>query len=328
MGTNRDRKRVVGFVDHALTLEPHLFFTLGSMLQQHGLHLVHVDSQTRGTEGAVEECAAQDFSAAIVWSKTNNPDRDRMRGAQQVMPIIAVDHALRNVETDVVGCDTFEAARTAVRHLAACGRKRIGLTGMIDHLDTTQDRIGGYLDGMFSCGLQPDVRDMIFCNTSGMPEADTSILERRLMDDDRPDALFVMQDSALPNVAKAIKRCALKVPADIAFVSLGTDEQFDVDSVQATTMAMDWMVIARGLAERTLHRIAHPYGEAEQISYSTDLVIRGSCGAPEALWSRKPCLPLASLLRQPPENIATAPLVPRQSSTGLNRDLAIITTQR
>lgn len=306
-GPNRNRKQVVGFIDHAHCLEPHLFFTLSSMFQQHGLHLVHVDSQFVGTEKAVEQCADQDFSAAIVWSKTHNPDHVSLRRSQQVLPIIAVDHAMRNLESDVVGCDTFEAAKTAVAHLIACGRKRIGLTGMIDHLDTTQDRIGGYIDGVIASGHQPDVRDMLFCTTSGMNATDTTMLERRLTDPDRPDAIFVMQDSCVEAVAKALERVQLRVPHDIAIVSLGTDEPFDLHGVGITTMAMDWAQIARALAEQTIRRMETPDRPLDRLTLKTELIIRGSCGAPEALWSRKPCLPLSSLLRRMPELNATTP---------------------
>lgn len=307
-GVNRDRKQVIGFIDHTASLEPHLFFTLSSLLQRQGLHMVHVDSQNGGTESAVEQCAEQDFAAAIVWSKTNNPDYPRMRRAQQIMPIIAVDHALRNLETDVVGCDAFEAAKSAVCHLVACGRKRVALTGMIDHLDTTQDRIGGYMDGMFATGYHPDVRDMLFCMTSGMEDVDVSAIERRLMEPDRPDAFFIMQDSYIPAVAKAIKRVGLRVPQDVAFVSLGTDEPFEIDGVMVTTMSMDWVQIARSLADQVVVRLSNPDRPIDRVSLRTDLIIRGSCGAPQAFWSKRPCLPLASMLRQMPEITAATPL--------------------
>lgn len=285
-GLNKNRKDVVGFVDHGDTLEPGLFFTLGTMLQKHGLHLVHVDSRRGGTESAVEECASQEFSAVVVWSKTNNPSHSRMIRCQQMLPILAVDHGLRGLDTDLITFDAYDAARTAVGHLAACGRRRIAISGMIDHLDTTQDRIGGYMEGLFEAGMQPIVTDMLFCNTSGMDQPDTRMLELRLGDKDRPDGVFIMQDSSVAAVEEAILRVGLRVPEDVAIISIGDCVPLRDTSIHLTTMAIDWDRVAFELTQHIVSRISRPELPTRRFALRTELVIRGSCGAPPALWSR------------------------------------------
>jgi len=275
LGPNDPKQRVVGFVDYA-SFEPHLFFFLSSLLQASGLVLTHVDSEALGTEGALEYCAEQGFAGAFVWSKTVNPDRARIERVLQTMPVIAVDHALRGIQSDVVVCDTYEGAIKAVRHLASLGWDRIGITGMLDSLDTTQERFGGYLEGMFTSGLSPRVEDFHFIRTSGSTCANTRGLVRRLSEPDRPNALLVMQDHTLEEVLSAVEEAGLSIPHDIAIVMIGTPGYAGFDT---TTVAFDWKQIAGALMDRLHHRLAEPGSPATRVVIPSEFIVRGSCGA-------------------------------------------------
>ena len=288
IGPNSNRKNVIAFVDHVGSVHQYLFFRLSGLLSEHGLHLVHVDSLSEGTEGALEYSASQHFAAAVVWSKTNTPDCSRIHRVQQVLPVIAVDHALRTVETDVVAGETYSGAQQAVSHLASLGYRHIAITGMLDTLDTTQDRLGGYMQGLFDSGLQPEIRNFLFCHTSGPSPIDTNLLEYRLKSDDRPDAIFLMQDSLVHSVVDAIDRCGLNIPDDIALVGFGNDEPVTIGSVGLTTLAFDWDSIASSITERILIRLGNPSAPTTRVTVSAQLVVRGSCGASKEAWSSIP----------------------------------------
>src|SRR5476649_1601454 len=161
------------------------------------------------------------------------------------MSVIAVDHALRGTETDVVACDVFEGAKAAVRHLASLGYKRIAIAGMLDSLDTTQERFGGYLEGMFEVGLQPQPRDFLFTRTSGIGIGDTEALERRLSEPDAPDAIFVMQDHVMEDMISAASNVGVSIPESLAVVTMGSDDPFvALSQTGVTTVAFDWVHMA------------------------------------------------------------------------------------
>ena len=288
IGPNTNRKNVVAFVDHVGVVHQYLFFRLSGLLAEYGLHLVHVDSLIEGTEGALEYCADQHFAAAVVWSKTNNPICSRIHRVQQVLPVIAVDHGMRNVETDVVAGETFSGAQKAVEHLVRNGRRHIAITGMLDTLDTTQDRLAGYMQGLFDAGLYPEIRNYLFCHTSGPNPIDTELLEYRLRSDDRPDAIFLIQDSLVHSVVDAVSRCGLSIPEDIAIVGFGNDEPITIGSVGLTTLAFDWDSIANAITQRILIRMDNPSAPTTRVNVGAELVIRGSCGAPREFWSTIP----------------------------------------
>ena len=286
MGQPAARRHVIGYIDDAGAVVPDLFFALNARLQSQGLILTHVDSSTLGTEGALEYCVEHHLAGAVVWSKTINPDRDRLANVLQSLPVVAVDHMLRGTETDVVACDVFEGAKAAVRHLASLGRKRIAIVGMLDSLDSTQERFGGYLEGMFEVGLQPQPRDFLFTRTSGIGIGDTAALEKRLCDPDAPDAIFVMQDHVMDDMIKAANNAGVSIPESVAIVTMGSDDpSVALSQTGVTTVAFNWAHMADVLYSRVTCRLADPTARSVRVVVPAELVIRGSCGAPRDQWS-------------------------------------------
>lgn len=283
------RTRNVAFIDHGDGMQRDLFFAVGLRLQVRGYHLVHVDSRIHGVEGGIEYAAEHGFAGALVWSKVGYPDASRIQPLMADMPIVALDHSLQTVATDLVTVDNFGGAREAVRHLARLGRKRIAITGMMDMLEVNHQRFSGWLIGLFDAGLEPRARDICFCLTSGLPlRPDTLALERRLADPDRPDALFLINDFLLPDVLEAVRRAGLRMPDDLALVAFGRTWP-SVRSVEAgvTMVDIDWEEMAQAVVDRLLLRIARPLLSPETIRLPVRLTVRGSCGAPPSEWSEE-----------------------------------------
>jgi DNA-binding LacI/PurR family transcriptional regulator len=285
LGPTPGRSTNVAYVDHGTSIHRHLFFLVGQLLQRQGYHLVHVDSEILGVEGALEYAAEHNFCAAFVWSKKGYPDADRLRRIQSVIPIIAINHDLPTFPTDVVTEDNFGGARLAACHLATFGRKRIAISGMMDMLDINHQRFSGYLMGLFESGLAPAPRDFLFCFTSGMEEPDLQPLIRRLQDPDRPDALFLLQDMFSAEIAEAIAGAGLRIPEDIAVVAFGTDMPLRIGNVGLSVVAIDLEAIAEALVDRFTLRLENPMQPPVALSLPVKLVVRGSCGAPKELWN-------------------------------------------
>jgi LacI family transcriptional regulator len=288
MGPVAIKNAIVAYVDHLGSVRKSLFFALGRLLQENGFHLVHVDSATRGTEGALEYAAEEGFAAAVVWSKTGFPEAERVKTVQRKMPVIAVDHGLRNVPTDLVVCDNHEGARMAVSHLAKQGRKRIAISGMFDNLDVNHERFSGYIQALFDHGLEPNTEDFLFTMTSGMPQHSTRLLELRLKDHDRPDAIFVLQDMSVPTVMRAVLDAGLRIPDDIAVVGFDNDVPIQIGGAGLTTVAPNVAGVADGCMSLIKNRLSNPIAPFERLSLPVDLIVRGSCGAPKTSWVNKP----------------------------------------
>lgn len=288
MGPVAIKNAIVAYIDHLGSVRKSLFFALGRLLQENGFHLVHVDSAIKGTEGALEYAAEEGFAAAVVWSKTGFPDADRVMAVQRKMPVIAVDHGLRNVPADLVVCDNHEGARMAVTHLAKQGRKRIAISGMFDSLDVNHERFSGYIQALFDNGLTPNTDEFLFTMTSGMAQHNTRMLDLRLKDQDRPDAIFVLQDMSVPTVLRAILNAGLHVPDDIAIVGFDNDVPIQLGNKGLTTVAPNVSAVAEGCMEMIKNRLSNPIAPFQRLSLPVELIVRGSCGAPPSEWDNKP----------------------------------------
>lgn len=286
-GPTPGRTTNVAYVDHGKSIHRYLYFLVGRLLQHQGYHLVHVDSEILGVEGALEYAADQGFSAAFVWSKKGYPDPERLRNVQSQIPIIAINHDLPEFPTDVVTEDNFGGGRIAACHLAKHGRKRIAISGMMDMLDINHERFSGYLMGLFDSGLSPSPRDFLFCFTSGMEVPDMQPLVRRLHDPDRPDAIFVLQDMFAHDVVDAVFQTGLRIPEDVAVIAFGTDTPLHIDDVGLSIVAVDIEAIARALVERFLLRLENPLRPPVAVSLPVRLLMRGSCGEPPRAWHKE-----------------------------------------
>jgi LacI family transcriptional regulator len=239
-------------------------------------------------EGAIEYAAAKGFLAAYIWSKEGFPDAARVEAARKEMPLIALDHRLAGIDTDLVAEANLSGAASAVRHLASQGCRRIAVSGMMDMLEVNHERFSGYLKGLFDCRLTPHPTDFLFCVTSGGGPEELSVLIRRLKDQDRPDAIFVLQDMCVPYVVEAIFAAGLKVPQDVAVAAFGGEMPIQIDDVSLTSMVVDWPMFIEQCAEVLLGRLNHPNKPFAQTVLPSRLVVRGSCGAPPEQWDPAP----------------------------------------
>lgn len=278
------RSKNIGYIDHGHDIQRYLFFKLGQLLQAQGYHLVHLDSELMGLEDAAEYADSQGFCGLFVWSKVGYPDGKRLQKVISHIPIIAVNHGLNTVQTDVVTPDNFAGGLMAVRHLCRSGCRNIAVTGMLDVLGVHHERFAGYLMAQFEFGLRPSPSNFVFCYTSGSQEVDARPLIRRLQDEDRPDGLFLMQDMFAPQVIDAVAQCGLRIPEDLRLIAFGLDNPVYIGECGLTLVAIDWDAIASSLCERMLARLANPFLPTVQINQPVNLIVRGSCGEPSSEW--------------------------------------------
>ncbi len=268
--------KAIGFVDGSTTVLRSLYSKLSASFLNIGYHLVHIDSQVIGLENALLFAHERQFDGAFVWSFEGFPDPGLIQNVQKSLPLVVLDHSLGSVGTDLVTFDYMQMAHEAVEHLAKSGRKRIAVTGMLDMLDTTHQRFSGYLRGLFANDIIPDVRDFVFCYTSGYREPNYEQLTLRLQALDRPDAIFVLQDEFVPGVVECVLECNLSIPDDIAIATIGDDVVVSVGGQGITAVHCDWEGFAQEAMDLMLQRIREPDGSRICLIGKHELVPGGS----------------------------------------------------
>ncbi|HWD39530.1 MAG TPA: substrate-binding domain-containing protein, partial [Fimbriimonas sp.] len=250
-----------------------------------GLEMVHVDSQELGTMGALRRAADEGFGGAVVWPKTSSADYGELSELHARIAIVSVDHSIGGEHSDLVMSDHLLGAKQAVSHLVGLGRRRIAISGFFTSLEDAQLRFAGYTAALNEHSVPVEAHNFVFSSPQPHPYENPRLLSLRLKEEDRPDAVFVLHDMSAPSIVEAILECGLTVPNDVAVVGFGNDLPFNVDGVGLTTVGMNWDRVAEAIVSRLVHRLEHPGSAFRRVVVPTRLIVRGSCGAPQSLWS-------------------------------------------
>ncbi|MGV3614746.1 MAG: GntR family transcriptional regulator [Fimbriimonas sp.] len=285
LGRSSSQSTRIAFIDHREDVHKSLFFRLHTLLADRGFVLVQVDSHAKGTVGAMEAAADDGFAAAFVWAKNSFVSPDALARIQARMPVVFVDHTSGGEPVDLVMSDHLAGAREVVGHLLDLGRRRIAITGNFTHHEDATFRFAGYMAAHYDRGLIPHACDFVFSSPGNGEFEDPRLLQFRLRERDRPDAVFVLHDMSVPAVVAAIYDSGLRVPQDVAVVGFGNDLPFTIDGVGLTTVGMNWDQVAEAMVGRLLYRLERPAAPCQRTLVPTRLVVRGSCGASEAVWS-------------------------------------------
>jgi len=272
----QNQSRIIAFIDGSTVVLGRLFAQMSAQLLEMGYSLLHIDSSVFGVADGMEYAIEKGAIAAFVWSFEGFPDPARTSAVAHRIPVVALDHSIWRCPTDVISLDNHEMTFELVTHLAKTGRKRIGVTGMFDMLDVTHERFNGYMHGCFANGLQPYSNDFLFATTSGMPYADLRPLDARLDEVDRPDALLVLQDQYVPEVAEVVLRRGLRVPEDIAIVTVGDDLGTRIGGRDVTAAHCDWDDFARLAIDRMVARMRDPQGPPLRRVARHEILVRGT----------------------------------------------------
>ncbi|MES1227500.1 MAG: LacI family DNA-binding transcriptional regulator [Armatimonadota bacterium] len=262
---------------------------LSAMLSKTEHNLVHLNgARNIPLEDPLEYAAESGFAGALIWPFKGFGDEEVIARLTGSLPVVFMDHKLGGGLGDLVTFDYQQAAFEATSHLIKNGARRIGITGMLDMLDVTHQRICGYMKAMFYHGLQPDVRDYVFIHTSGMSVPDTLLLERRLEDADRPDALLVLQDEFVAPTVESLLKAGIRLPQDMKLVTIGDEIDLTVDGYGLTAIAPDWDAFASYAVELLHDRMANPTRDYKTVRAPHRLIVRGLCGSPESDWTPNP----------------------------------------
>jgi LacI family repressor for deo operon, udp, cdd, tsx, nupC, and nupG len=180
--------------------------------------------------------------------------------------------------------DDVGAARGAVDHLIADGRRRIALIGgdTDDPMAFTPPlhRRDGYRDALQAAGLpiEPELEHLGYFTVEGGRAA----ARRLLAQDEPPDAIFAESDEMAYGALREIHAAGLSVPGDIAVI--GFDDQPLSDLMDLSTVRQPVADQALDVTTRLLALIADDSDELARdpaVVLPTELIVRGSSVRPK-----------------------------------------------
>lgn len=186
--------------------------------------------------------------------------------------IVCLEETIRDLPS--VMFDRAEAARVATNHLISLGHKRIAFIALNDQ------RVTGHKQALLEHNLPYEAALIKFIDPAFTPaQSAYDRITRLFADGVAFTAIFAATDEAAIGAIAAVKDHGLRVPEDIAVVSIDNIEIASMIRPALTTVDIPKRTLAR-LAIQSL-QTQREYADQNQVSMllPIKLIVRESCGA-------------------------------------------------
>jgi LacI family transcriptional regulator len=187
----------------------------------YGLLIASSDEEPELERSEIEQMLRRRVDVLMIASCQSDPDSLR-RIMEQKVPLILVDRNFKDLHANFVGTDDVHVGEIATEHLIGLGRRIIAHIGG-QTVSTSRDRLAGYRKALARHNIKLSEKYIVM-RTLGDKAADNTgrkAMEKLLLLNPRPDAVFCYNDPAAIGAMNAILAAGLRIPEDIAVIGCG-----------------------------------------------------------------------------------------------------------
>jgi DNA-binding LacI/PurR family transcriptional regulator len=186
------------------------------------------------------------------------------------IPVVAFDRAVADKRADAVVADNAAGTRLGVEHLIVTGHTRIGYVGGPRTVETAEERLAGYEQALAAARLEPRIAEGGF-RIEGGREAAAALIEGGAT------ALLVANNLMAAGALGAIRERGLRVPDDIALVSIDDPFWAGLIDPPLTTLAQPVRAMAEAAVKLLMGRIDGTRTRRKRLVFDLEFRHRGSC---------------------------------------------------
>lgn len=192
------------------------------------------------------------------------------------IPFVLLDRYFPDMQTDFVSTDHYRAAYDGVSHLITNGYRRIGMIAYKSAMFHMQERIRGYQDALKEGGL-PFQKGYLKKIRFAHIEQEAKVAIDELTKTDKPvDALIFATYGLAINGLIYLNEQKLNVPDDVAIVSFGQAEAFDLYYCPITYLKQPIDLLGQTSVSLLVKKLKESPEEPAQILMNAELVARNS----------------------------------------------------
>ena len=192
------------------------------------------------------------------------------------IPLVLFNRVCDDVHAPKVVVNDFEAAFMAVEHLIKNGYERIAHLGGPLNLLVSRERMKGYRAAMEKYG-KPVEEELVIQGMLSQQKA--RIYGKYLLDlENRPDAIFAVNDSAAIEIMLMAKEKGIRVPDELGVVGFSDNPESAYIGPGLTTVRQPTIEIGKTTARWILQMIddEEEFSNGEERILKTELIVRGS----------------------------------------------------
>jgi LacI family transcriptional regulator, repressor for deo operon, udp, cdd, tsx, nupC, and nupG len=255
---------------------------IDSVARQHGYFMLLCDTGAdAGRERSYFDLLRRHRAdGAICLDPATVQQANRAAAHEPALPWVACCEFDPAAGVPYVGIDNFGAARDAVRHLIARGRRRIALINSDDHYLYAQQRRFGYLAALAEAGIEAREAWRVNLNCldydAGAQAAAALMAQRGGARAAKPDAIFAVSDTLAVGVVNGLRGSGWAVPDDVAVVGFDDIALAAQIDPPLTTIAQPMRELGETAARLLLKRLADPRASVPGVLLPHRLVVRRS----------------------------------------------------
>jgi LacI family transcriptional regulator len=226
----------------------------------------------------IEEMIAHRVEGIVIAPVSDRSKVHLRRLAKFGVPFVLIDRTVAGVDADAVLGDSVGGARQLVEHLISLGHRRIGFIVESDEVSTARDRRRGYEAALAAAGLQLD--PALVADATVDPRGGFDGMQRLLALEERPTAVFTVNNLVALGAIEAVREAGLEVPDDIALVCFDDIEYASRLHPFLTVMEQPAETFGTLGTQLLLERIDGRGSERRRVVVlPAEFVVRKSCGA-------------------------------------------------
>ena len=192
------------------------------------------------------------------------------------IPFVLLDRYFPAIQSDFVSTNHYKAAYNAGVHLVKNGYKRIGMIAYDSQLFHMQERIRGYVEALTDNHIPFQEHWLKRVRISAIEQGVKAAIDEMMASEQPVDALMFATYSLAINGLKYINELRLNVPGDLAIVSFGQAEAFDLYYCPITYLKQPIGLLGQTAVELLVKKLKEPQAEPSQILMEAELIIRAS----------------------------------------------------
>jgi len=216
----------------------------------------------------------------LILASSQKNQADILELKKSKFPFVLIDRCYPELESNYVGEDNEGGAFQATNQLVKTGRKRIGFVTLLTGLEVIHQRLAGYQLSMKENGLpfkDEWSRELEYEYTeSDMLEHIKSMVQAP----SNIDGIVFANHFLAASGMRALKEMNIRVPEDVALVSFGQMNAFDLVNPPVTAIIQPVDELGDRAVEILLENLSGKNTRIEHVILNNRLEIRKSCGTP------------------------------------------------